>query len=149
MTRWQTPEEFFAQKFAALEKEWDAAKHLPALYAAIVWAHTNSIPPPEWAVVAVLATSGKKRVRSQLALDLVHRLRWSALTVEFRSRGIDYKKTRGRPKDAGGIQEARQEVSEGLRKSIARGEPRQIQDSFDKVEKVRGTAAEARYFFDR
>jgi hypothetical protein len=157
MTRRPTREEFFAQKFVALEKEWDAGKHYPALYDAIELAHVNSVPPPEWAVVAVLnlivarhnATSGKKRLRSQYALDHIHRMRWSALTVAFRSRGIKYEKIRGRPKDARGIQEAREEASAGLRKNIASGTPRQIQDSFDKVEKARGTAAAARYFFDR
>ncbi|HEY6701498.1 MAG TPA: hypothetical protein VI137_11910 [Pseudolabrys sp.] len=159
MTRGPTPEEFFAQKFAALEKVWDAAKHLPALYDAIVWAHVNSISPPEWAVVAVLnlivahhnATSGKKRLRSQYALDYIHRTRWRALSTAFRMYGIEkYEKTPGRPKDAR-VQEARQQASEALRKvkSVARGRPRQIQDSFDKVEKARGTPAEVRYFFDR
>jgi hypothetical protein len=158
MTRGPTPEEFFAQEFAARKKEWDAGRHYPALHYVVHLACANSVPPPEWAALAVLdlivarhnAVSGKKRLRSRYALDHIHRMRWSALTVAFRGRGIDkYKKIRGRPKDARGIQEAREEASKGLRKSVAFGTPRQIQDSFDKVEKARGTAAEARYFFGR
>lgn len=157
MTRGPTPEEFFAREFAALEKEWNASKHLPALYEAIELAHVNSIAPPEWAVRAVLdlivasynATSGKKRVRSKYALDNIHRQRWQALSLIFRLRNIEYSKKSGRPKDARGIQEARQEASDSLKKSFAWGTPRQVQDSFDKVEKARGTPAEARYSFDR
>ena len=152
-----TPEEFLAQEFAALEKEWDASKHLSALYDAIVLAHVNSIAPGEWAVREVLnlivashyATSGKKRIRSKYALDYTHRQRWEALTFAFKIRNIEYSKKPGRPTHARGIQEARQEASELLSKSVARGTPRQVQDSFDKVEKARGTGAEARYFFGR
>jgi hypothetical protein len=157
MTRGPTTEEFFAREFAALEKEWDAAKHLPALYEAIELAHINSVAPPEWAVRAVLnlivanynATSGKKRIRSKYALDYMHRQRWQALSLAFSLRNIDYAKNPGRPKNAPGIQEARQEASDSLKKNFVWGTPRQVQDSFDKVEKARGTGAEARYFFNR
>ena len=91
------------------------------------------------------ATSGKKRIRSQYALDYTHRQRWQALSLAFSLRNIDYAKKPGRPKDTRGIQEA----SDSLKKSFTWGTPRQVQDSFDKVEKTRGTSEEARYFFDR
>ena len=155
MTRGPTPEEFFAQEFAARKKAWDAGRHYPDLHYVVHLAGANSVPLPEWAALEVLGlivachnATGKKR--SQCTLDHIHMMRWSALTVAFRARGIEkYKKTPGRPKEARGIQEAREEASKGLRGNIAFGTPRQIQDSFDKVEKVRGTAAEARYFLDR
>jgi hypothetical protein len=157
MTRGPTPEEFFAREFAALKKEWDVSKHLPALYDAIVLAHVNSIAQAEWAVREVLnlivashnATSGKKRIRSKYALDHTHRQRWQALNLAFKLRNIEYSKKSGRPTHARGIQKARQEASEWLSKTVAFGTPRQVQKSFDKVEKARGTSAEARYFFDR
>jgi hypothetical protein len=157
MSRGPTLEEFFAREFAALEKEWDASQHLPALYDVIERAHIGSVAPPAWAVRAVLnlivasynATSGKKRIRSKYALDYTHRQRWQALDLAFKLRGIEYAKKSGRPKDAPGIEEARQEASDMLKKNFAWGTPRQVQDSFDKVEKARGTDAESRYFFSR
>ena len=122
MTRGPMPEEFFAQEFAARKKEWNAGKHYPALHYVVRLACANSILLPEWAALEILdlivarhnAGSGKKRLRTQYALDHIHGMRWSALTVAFRSRGIEYKKIPGRPKDARGIQGARQEASEGL-----------------------------------
>jgi hypothetical protein len=159
MIRGPTPEEYFAQEFAKFKKEWDESEstHLRALYDAVVLAHVNSIAPPEWAVKELLnliiarhnASSGKKRVRSRYALDHTHRQRWGALTCAFKFHGIEYSKKPGRPKDTCAIQEARQQASDWLKGTVAFGNPRQVQDSFDIVEKARATGADARFFFDR
>jgi hypothetical protein len=154
-----TPEEYFRQEFAKLKKQWDESKstHWPVLYDAVVLAHVNSIALPEWTVLELLNlivarhnfVSGKKRIQSRFALDRIHRQRWTALTTAFKIRGIEYSKKPGRPNGTRGIQEARQEASDWLKKTVARGNPRQVQDSFDIVEKARATGADARYFFER
>jgi hypothetical protein len=154
-----TPDEHFRQQFAKLKKQWDESKstHWPVLYDAVVLAHVNLIALPEWTVLELLNlivarhnfVSGKKRIRSRFALDYTHRQRWDALTYAFKIRGIEYSKKPGRPKDTCGIQEARQEASDLLKETVAFGNPRQVQDSFDIVEKARVTGADARYFFER
>jgi hypothetical protein len=154
--RGPTPEEYFARKFAELKKEWDESKstHLPALCIAVDLAHVNSVALPEWVVQEVRALiiarhyagGGKKRTRSRYAVDYTHFRRWNALTFAFKVRGIEYAKKPGRPKGAR-IGEARQEASDLLRKDpIAFGEPRQVQHSFDIVEKARAAGAAARFF---
>jgi len=159
--RGPTPEEYFAQKFAELKKEWDESKstHWPALYDAALLAHVNSIAPPEWAVQEELnliidrhnasSRNGRKGIRSRYGLDWIHSKRWHALTHTFKTRCIEYTKKRGRPKDKRGIQAARQEASDLLRGTVAFGTPREVQKSFDKVEKARVAGAGARFFFDR
>jgi hypothetical protein len=119
-----TREEYFAQEFAKLKNEWDESKstHWPALYDAVVLAHVNSIAPPKWVaqenlnlIVARHNASGRKRIRSQYALDYTHWRRWSALTHQFKIRGIEYSKKAGRPNGTRGIQEARQDASDSLK----------------------------------
>lgn len=154
MTRGPTPEEFFAQEFAKLEKEY-TADHLPALVDTLQLAQMNGLPLPKWCAVALgnlvidrfNAKSGKKR-RSKYVIDYVHRRRWDTLSATFRMRGIKYAKPAGSPKkQARGINEARIEASNMLCKTIASGTPRQIQDSFDLVEEARKAGADARFMF--
>jgi hypothetical protein len=153
-----TREEYFAQEFARRKREWDESKstHWPALYEAVGLAGANSIALPEWVVHELLKliiarhyASGRKRSRSKYALDYTHRRRWDALTCEFKIRGIEYSKKSGRPNGTHGIQEARQAAVDSLKKTVARGTPRQVQDSFDIVEKARAIGADARFFFER
>jgi hypothetical protein len=100
-------------------------------------------------IVARHNASGRKRIRSQYALDYTHWRRWSALTHQFKIRGIEYSKKPGRPNGTRGIQEARQDASDSLKNDVAYGMPRQVQDSFDIVEKARATGADARFCLDR
>jgi hypothetical protein len=154
-----TREEYFAGRFAKFKKEWDESKstHLPALWDAVVLAQVNSIALPDWAVQELLnlivarhnASSGKKRARCRYVLDYVHRQRWRALTTAFQFHGIKYSKKSGRPKDACAIQQARQLASDWLKGKVESGSPRQVQDSFDIVEKARASGADARFLFDR
>jgi hypothetical protein len=153
-----TPEEFYAQEFARLKKEWDESKstHWPALHDAVVLAHVNSIAPPEWVVYELCNlirarhnASGRKHIRSKYAIDVIHGRRWNALNLQFKLRGIEYSKKRGRPNGTCGIQEARQAASDSLKKDIGFGTAREVQKSFDKVEKARGASADARYLVDR
>jgi hypothetical protein len=154
-----TPEQYFTQEFAKLKKEWDESEstHWFALYYAVELARLNSIAQPEWVVqemqnliIAHHNASGRKRSRSKYTLDYTHHQRWRALTYEFRIRGIEYSKKSGRPNGTRGIQEARQAASDSLRGKVAFGTPRQVQDSFDIVEKARATGADARYYsFER
>jgi len=159
--RGPTSEEYFAQEFAKLRREWVESKatHWPAIYDAVVLAHFNSIAPPEWIVQEELnlivarhnagSRNGRKRNRSKYALDCTHFVRWSALTHTFKARCINYTKKAGRPKDKRGIQAARQEASDLLVGNVAFGTPREVQKSFDKVEKARAAGADARFFVDR
>jgi hypothetical protein len=156
MTPGPTQEEFFEETFAALEKEW-SARHLPALFDAVYFAQIHRIALPPWCAQGVMnliinrfnAASGNKG-RSRYVLDFAHQLRWQTLSRMFAKRGIEYTKRTGRPKDAAGmIAEARQEASHLLRKTVAAGSPRQIQDSFDLVEDARNSGTAARFSFDR
>jgi hypothetical protein len=154
MIRGPTPAEYFEQEFASMEKEFNAG-HLPALFDAVKLAHINKIALPEWGALAVMnliiakynSTSGKKRLRSRYALDYIHWVRWQTLSLEFNMRGIVYSKRMGRPtKDAAGkISEARTAASGLLSRQVARGTPRQMQISFDLVERARVTGNDARF----
>lgn len=152
--RGPTPAEYFEQEFAAMKREFDAG-HLPALFDAVNLAHINKIALPEWGALAVMnliiakynSTSGKKRLRSKYALDYIHWVRWLKLSWEFNMRGIVYSKRNGRPRKsvAGKISEARTAASKSLKGHVARGEPRQMQISFDLVESARDTGNDARF----
>jgi hypothetical protein len=154
MMRGPTPAEYFEQEFAAMKREFDA-DHLPALFDAVKFAHINKIALPEWGALAVMnliiakynSTSGKKRLRSKYALDWIHWVRWQRLSLEFNMRDIAYSKRSGRPtkEAAGKISEARTAASESLSQHFARGTPRQMQISFDLVEKARVTGTDARF----
>ncbi len=157
MTRGPTPEEYFAQEFAVWEKEWTEAGHLPALFDTVRLAQVNGLALPEWCALAVMNliierfnTLGGKKRRSRYVIDFAHWLRWQTLSRMFAMRGIEYAKRPGRPKrQARGIEEAREEASEQLRETIAQGTPRQMQDSFDLVQKAQATGSDARFTFAR
>jgi hypothetical protein len=154
-------EEWFAQAFAKYEKKYDVPGHsLPALYDAVRFAHANAVPLTERTAREVLnliierynVISGRKRSRlTRYKRDYKHYRRWLALSNAFKIYGIEYSKKSGRPKtgENGAIKDAREHARRRLEGTVARTDSvRQIQDSFDLVEKRRAAGDGTAFSFD-
>lgn len=166
MTGPMTAQDMHERDLAELKIQFCDAGWWPALFGAVKYCQTVSIPLPEWAALAVLnliqdrhfedgKAGGYGSARGKFNMDYAHRLRWEAVDLALRLNGMQtlpLHSRRGRPKPEGTspsktaiLAQAKEHLS---KKPL--GRPRsleQIEESYRMVEKSLN-AGEARFRFD-
>lgn len=98
-----TPDQYFTDRFAALEKEWKGG-NFPALAQAVAEAHFGGVPIPEWAVDPVLENlqwaywhkTGKGAPKKVFKERYCAAQRWRAADLAMTQRDLENAKDRSR-----------------------------------------------------